>query len=186
MHSDSTTHGPLVLQSMLRLTGRTTDQLVIRPRPNQTYWTSDNGYLLPPRPSQRMSAVRSMSGGIARVRNGNSGSGPAFGFSIRRSEIVHCSELTKLGPGCYETQIVSEEVPDDAVRCSRLVVSGDCVRVFSRRCLRKLDIAAQKSLSNASIGVFARNLSGNFTPYAALSASMSVRIPTRLIARFML
>jgi hypothetical protein len=64
--------------------------------------------------------------------------------------------------------------------------AGDCGRVFSRRCLRNLDIAAQKSTSNASIEVFARNLSGNLTPYAALTASMSVRIPTRLITRFML
>jgi hypothetical protein len=37
------------------------------------------GYLLPPRPSWRMSAVRSMSGRIARVRNGNSGSEVAVG-----------------------------------------------------------------------------------------------------------
>ncbi len=83
-------------------------------------------------------------------------------------------------------KMVLEEVPDGAVRCSRWVVPGVCVRVFSRRCVRNLDIAAQKSLSNASIGVFARNLSGNFTPYGTLTASMSVRIPTRLITRFML
>ncbi len=69
-----------------------------------------------------------------------------------------------VGPGCYETQMVSEEVPDGAVRCSRWVVPGDCGQVFSRRSLRNLDIAAQKSLSNASIGVFARNLAGNLTP----------------------
>ena len=118
-----------------------------------------------------------------------------FSFSwlppaVAQGGVVHDAEYYILdaqnGPGCYETQMVSEEVPDGAVRCSRWVVSGDCVRVFSRRCLRNLDIAAQKSLSNASIGVFARTLSGNFTPYAALTASVSARIPMRLITRFML
>ena len=32
-----------------------------------------------------------------RAANGNSGSGPAIGFSIQHGEIVHCSELTDLG-----------------------------------------------------------------------------------------
>jgi hypothetical protein len=91
-----------------------------------------------------------------------------------------------IGPGCYETQMLSENVPDGAVRCSRWVVPGDCVRVFSRCSIRIHAIAAQKPLSNASIGVFARILSGDFTPYVALTASMSARIPIRLITRFML
>ena len=48
--------------------------------------------------------------------------------------------------------MVSEEVPDDAVRCLRWVVPGDCVRVFSRRSLRNLDIAAQKWLCQNTHG----------------------------------
>ena len=105
---------------------------------------------------------------------------------VQKNSQLGNNKTTNPGPGCYETQMLPEEVPDGAVRCSRWVVPGDCVRVFSRRSLCNLDIAAQKSLSNASIGVFARTLSGNFTPYAALTASMSARIPMRLITRFML
>jgi len=33
------------------------------------------------------------------------GSGAAIGFSIRHSEIVHCSGLTGLGRGCFKLQI---------------------------------------------------------------------------------
>jgi hypothetical protein len=110
-------------------------------------------------------------------------------WSIRRSTTIgyHIAlRQAGIGPGCYETQMLSENVPDGAVRCSRWVVPGDCVRVFSRCSIRIHAIAAQKPLSNASIGVFARILSGDFTPYVALTASMSARIPIRLITRFML
>jgi hypothetical protein len=44
------------------------------------------GYLLPPLYSRRMSAVRSMSGRVARVRNGNSGSSP--GISLQRNIVA--------------------------------------------------------------------------------------------------
>jgi hypothetical protein len=43
------------------------------------------------------------------ITNDRNGSGPVIGFSIRHSEIVHCSELT--GPGQKSTFAIREVEP---------------------------------------------------------------------------